>query len=53
MLPSGPFPGKCTFFGFYLVSVVIVLPKLRCFGVIRSVYTHARMHAGMRETGGE
>lgn len=41
MLPSGPFPGKWTFFGFYLVSVIIVLLKLRCFGVIGSVYMHA------------
>lgn len=50
MLPSGPFPGKWTFFGFYLVSVIIVLLKLRCFGVIGSVYMHACMREKQAES---
>lgn len=47
LLKSGPFPGKWTLFGFYLVSVIIVLLKLRLLWCDREcVHAHrARRHA--------
>lgn len=45
MLPIGPFLETGTLFFFCLVSVIIVLLKLHCFGAISSVYIHACTHA--------